>query len=312
MNSCHSIISRFIGEIEASRPVALCVVVEKSGSTPQVPGAMMIVDHQSQIIGTIGGGCVEAAIRREAFNLLQQKVSRLVEIDLDHETATDDGMICGGSMKIAIVTTLEHRLLKKYGEAVKKLEEGSQVEFPVFVRDGDSKVKYVLHLETDPELIIAGAGHISQEVARLAVNLGFKVTVIDNRGDFSNPVRFPPPVIPLVGEIDETLKKQEISPSSYVVIVTRGHKHDQSALEAVMSSPAKYIGMIGSKRKVRMIFDAMKEGGIGASDISKVHAPIGVSIHAVTVEEIAISIMAELIRVRRENWQSFVEGPIRT
>ncbi|MBN1419430.1 MAG: XdhC family protein, partial [Planctomycetes bacterium] len=152
-----------------------------------------------------------------------------------------------------------------------------------------------------PVLIIAGAGHVGEALARLAAPLGFDVTVIDDRAAFAKPVRFPEASHILVGDIAETLARQSIDASTYVVIVTRGHRHDASALRACLARPVRYIGMIGSRRKIGVLFRALQDEGAGTAEaLARVHAPIGLAIGAVTVEEIAASIAAELVAVRRK------------
>jgi xanthine dehydrogenase accessory factor len=143
----------------------------------------------------------------------------------------------------------------------------------------------------------------------MAVRLGFTVHVIDDRSEYANADRFPAPVSPVVGEIAGTLAKWPIDSGTYIVVVTRGHKHDEQALAAVLDSSARYIGMIGSKRKVKVIFDDLLHGGASKERLARVHAPVGLDIGAVTVEEIAVSITAQLIAVRRSERHKAVEGP---
>ncbi|RCK80382.1 MAG: Xanthine and CO dehydrogenases maturation factor, XdhC/CoxF family [Candidatus Ozemobacter sibiricus] len=309
MSDVKSLFTGMIDEVAAGRPVAWCIVVETTGSTPQVPGAMMYVDAASQTHGTIGGGCVEAEMRRRAFDLLQRGASDLVEIVLDHDLGWDDGLICGGTMKIAVLTLSRIEQTLDLREALARLNRGETAETTIELAGVPSPCSYRVHFEPDPKLVIAGAGHIAQELARLAVGLGFQVTVVDNRADYAHPRRFPPPIALAVGEIDQTLATLPLDGATYVVIVTRGHKHDRTALEAVIRSSVRYLGMIGSERKVKMIFDQLMEKGIPAELIKRVRAPIGLSINAITVPEIAVSIAAQLIAARRERVEEMVTGP---
>ncbi|MCH7871618.1 MAG: XdhC family protein, partial [Planctomycetes bacterium] len=164
-------------------------------------------------------------------------------------------------------------------------------------------------VESAPRLLIAGAGHIGRLLAGLAVPLGFDVHVIDDRADYANPQRLPPPVQTTAGPIEAALAQLAPDANTYVVIVTRGHKHDEKALQAVLGSPAKYIGMIGSRRKVAVTFDDLKHAGATDEQLARVHAPIGLSIGAVTTEEIAVSIVAQLVSIRRCDRRKIVEGP---
>ena len=147
-------------------------------------------------------------------------------------------------------------------------------------------------------LVIAGAGHVGHALSAIASTLDFRVTVIDDRNDFVSSERFPN-ATKIIGDIESELRRFAIDANTYLVIVTRGHRHDGHALHAVIDSPAKYIGLIGSKSKIKTIFDDLSKAGVAAEKLLRIHAPIGYEIGAVTVNEIAISIAAELIATRR-------------
>jgi len=181
---------------------------------------------------------------------------------------------------------------------------------PLRVEHEGRRQEYRLCIEAPARLIIAGAGHVGAAVAKLAVGLDFQVIVIDDRGDLANGDRLPPPICPIVGDIERTLGAQSIDARSFVVIVTRGHNHDEQALHAVIDSDAGFIGMIGSRRKVKLIFDDLVTLGVDPEKLKRVHAPIGLPIGGVTVPEIAVSIIAELIQVRRSEKPTRVEGPV--
>lgn len=150
-----------------------------------------------------------------------------------------------------------------------------------------------------PSLIIFGGGHISKFVSQIATLSGFRVTVIDDREKYANHQRFPEASRTLVTEYTNAINQLTINQSTYLVIVTRGHKYDEIVLEQAVKTQAKYIGMIGSKRKVLTTFKHLRERGISDEQLKGVRAPIGIDIGAVTAEEIAVSIAAELVRVRR-------------
>jgi xanthine dehydrogenase accessory factor len=156
----------------------------------------------------------------------------------------------------------------------------------------------------NPSLIIFGGGHVSKFVSRSAAMAGFQVTIVDDREKFANPDRFPEANETRVLDFADALSHLTIKPSTYIVIVTRGHRFDEIVLEQSLKTPAKYIGMIGSKRKVLTAYEHLTERGVTAEELRRVHAPIGLDIGAVTAEEIGISIVAELIRIRRGNKQS--------
>jgi xanthine dehydrogenase accessory factor len=165
--------------------------------------------------------------------------------------------------------------------------------------EDSSRPAYVDEIEAAPRLVIAGAGHVGQSLAEIAAGLGFEVTIIDDRADCASEQRFPRAKHRIVGEIEAELRRATIDARTYVVIVTRGHRHDGKALSAVLDSPARYVGLIGSKRKVMTIFADLLAQGASIDALCKVHAPVGLEIGAVTVPEIALSIAAELVAVRR-------------
>lgn len=149
-----------------------------------------------------------------------------------------------------------------------------------------------------PELIIVGAGHISRDLARLAKMLDFNVTVIDDREDYADRERFPQADRLIVDDIEHALDNIEITESTYVAIMTRGHKYDQVALEKVIRTGAAYIGMIGSRGKIKTVFGSLKQKGFLEASLDKVHAPIGLDLGGSTPAEIALSIAAELVKTR--------------
>src|SRR5438552_1712289 len=147
-------------------------------------------------------------------------------------------------------------------------------------------------------LVIVGAGHVGQAVASLAAQADFDVWVVDDRRQYANAERFPNAQRILVGPIEEVLASLQVTPRTYALIVTRGHGHDQEALYHLAPTPAAYVGLIGSRRKIRLIFEGLRDLGIPAADLRRVAAPVGLEIGSQTVVEIAISIVAELIARR--------------
>jgi xanthine dehydrogenase accessory factor len=154
-------------------------------------------------------------------------------------------------------------------------------------------------LEPTPQLFIAGAGHVGWQLGRLAIDAGFRVHVVDDREKFANAERFPGAEAVIAEPIPEWLHRTDIPASAYVVVVTRGHTHDLDAMRSLAARDLKYLGLIGSRAKVSRIFARLLEEGMPPECLSRVHAPIGLDIGAVTPAEIAISIMAELVATRR-------------
>jgi xanthine dehydrogenase accessory factor len=158
------------------------------------------------------------------------------------------------------------------------------------------------------ELVIVGAGHIAVPLARMAKILDFRVTVVDDRSAFANPARFPDADRVIAADIEKTLADLRVGPRTYLVLVTRGHALDQAALMQVIHQPAAYIGMIGSQRRVRAVFNYLRGMGVSEEHIQRVYAPIGLSIGAETPAEVAASILGELVAVRRKGRTSHRPG----
>ncbi len=163
---------------------------------------------------------------------------------------------------------------------------------------GGSVELFVEPILSDPVLYIFGGGHVSAQIIPLASRVGFKVEVIDDRPEFADARKFPDAAKVHQYPFEGVLGKIPVDESSYLVIVTRGHLHDKTVLEQCLRTKAKYIGMIGSRRKKAMIYEKLLEEGFTQKDLDRVYAPIGLDIGAETPEEIAVSIVAELIQVR--------------
>jgi xanthine dehydrogenase accessory factor len=157
---------------------------------------------------------------------------------------------------------------------------------------------YIEPIEPSPELYVVGAGHVGYHLASLAHEVGFRVHVVDDREKFANAERFPHAVEVVAEDIPTWIERTALPPYSYVVVVTRGHTNDLEALRALAPRELRYLGLIGSRAKVARIYDALMEDGMPAPLLERVHAPIGLDIGAVTPQEIAVSILAELIAVK--------------
>jgi len=253
------ILREALKRINSGETIALVTIIETKGSTPREVGAKMLVNKDSLIAGTIGGGITEARVIEEAQQALREGKGRLLTYHLTkEEAALDEGAICGGEMKI-----------------------------------------FIDILQPKEEVLIFGAGHIAVYVSKLMKMIGFKVTIIDDRKEFANQERFPEADEIIAEEIEKALTHLKITPFTYIIIVTRGHLKDKEVLASVIRSSATYIGMIGSRKKNTTVFQHLEEQGISAQELKKVYAPIGMDIGAQTPEEIAVSIIAQIIQVRR-------------
>jgi xanthine dehydrogenase accessory factor len=230
----------------------------------------------------------------------------------------------GGSAILATLISLDHSsvkgqglkvLLRPSGEKVgtllhseplerRVLSEGEclfeEKKPKVLVVDlGYQKAEILLEpIISEPTVYVFGAGHVSQQVSPLAKRVQFRVVVIDDRTMFANRERFPEADEIIVSEFEKCFDRLSVDESSYIVIVTRGHLYDRYVLEQAVQTRARYIGMIGSKRKIQMLYQNLMEQGISKESLDRVYAPIGLEIHSETPEEIAVSIVAELIKVR--------------
>jgi xanthine dehydrogenase accessory factor len=335
--------------IESGEIGAYCTVVETKGSTPQKPGSKLLILPDLRNVGTLGGGCVEAEARRQAVGLMQGGLPRLLEFQLDSDYGWDDGLICGGNMKIFIdlprtqaesfmfirlQELIDEKIPLVFATVVKsemddikvgtkmvfatngermgslgnaELETAVQEELTEILEENSPGVlrwkdgaAWVFTEPIQPRytLLIAGAGHVGQALCHLGKWLDFNVVIVDDRVDFASKERLPEADQIIIGDIGEELRKYPIDRLTCVIIVTRGHNHDEEALHSVIESDAGYIGMIGSRRKVKLIFDDLIELGVPAEKLARVYAPIGLAINSKTVPEIAVSIAAQLIQIR--------------
>jgi len=157
---------------------------------------------------------------------------------------------------------------------------------------------FIEPVEAAPALYVFGAGHVGYFVGKMAHDVGFRVHVVDDREKFANAERFGQGIEVVVDDIPTWLQAHQLPATAYAVILTRGHRHDLDALRALTAHPLRYLGLIGSKAKVKRIYDALREEGITVDQLRAVHAPIGLDIGAITPQEIAVSIVAELIAVK--------------
>jgi xanthine dehydrogenase accessory factor len=235
----------------------MATIVHTNGSIPSFESSRMLVKEDGTILGTIGGGCVEAEVWAAAKDVLKCEAPRKMTFNLNNEASYDNGLICGGTLEVFVEPILPQ-----------------------------------------PTLYIFGGGHVSMSLAKAAHTAGFGIGVIDDREQFANSERFP-----MAQEIyttyEDAFEKLKPNASSYLVIVTRGHRDDMRVLGWAVGTEAHYIGMIGSKRKVLSVYQALEREGIAPERFENVHAPVGLEIGALTPEEIAVSITAELIAVRR-------------
>ena len=313
----------------------IATIIQHGGSTPRSSGAKMIVLPDGRIIGTIGGGKLEADVITKSVAVIHEGRSRVVDYEFSGADAAAMDMICGGSARVLVdkitskssdfwavvqsLTTPSHSLTgwlattiqasggvihhiitaaERDNLADEPLGDLGQIKSPV-LREAVGEMIYIEPVSFPSRVFIFGAGHVSRAIARITTMVDFHTVVIDDRQEFSNRDRFPDASeIRIDQPVSRLFDLREFTPADFIVIVTRGHLQDQMVLEKALQTNAGYIGMIGSKRKCRLIFDDLLKKGYSKEQIERVHAPIGLDIHAETPEEIAVSIVAEMIQQR--------------
>ena len=238
---------------------ALCQVVRQSGSSPAKEGTKMLVleDGQSPAIGTLGGGCLEAAVREAALEAIREETGPFtMAVDL---TDKEGGLVCGGKVLV-----------------------------------------YIEPIRPGPHLLVVGAGHVGRALAKAAGFSGFRVTVADDRPEYANDKNIPGADKFIVGPYEEIPGRAGVAAGDFILIATRGHMHDLTALKMALKTDARYIGLLGSRRKKALFFKQLLEEGFTERDMERVITPAGLPIGSRTPEEIAISIVAQLILERRK------------
>jgi xanthine dehydrogenase accessory factor len=336
-----------IAELLASgESLVLATIVSRSGSTPRSAGSRMVVKNDASILGTIGGGSVEARVQELAQEVFGHRQAVLKKYVLTCQDASQLGMVCGGVLQVLVQFLDASRPdVEFYREIAATLGAGEQAwlitEMPsgfdipesitqclitskgLIVGDLDQQAVHALTAQAgagQPEVLshqgkpylveslchegtvyIFGAGHVSQQLAPLTRLVGFRTTVLDDREEFANRERFPnADEVIVLDAFQPALEGLEINADSYLVIVTRGHAHDQTVLRQALQTQAGYIGMIGSRRKRDAVYANLEREGFSRRDFERVFSPIGLNIGAETPEEIAVCIVAELIQVRAD------------
>ena len=337
-------------ELDEGRPVVVATVVRTKGSTPQKPGAKLLVRDDGSGVGTLGGGCVEGDIWFAARELMKRGGSaQYRDYELNEDLAAEDGLVCGGTMYFLIDPVYEAGSYLEYAqeidaayaggpavalatvtaqgdgaeglgarlfmredgstegtlgspevdrEAIKRARELMVHGKNEFVTMRDGPEFFVEAYTTPPQMVLCGGGHVSKAIAPLASTLGFRVFVTDDREEFANSDRFPEADIIVAEKPETALTQLPINANTFIIIATRGHRYDNVALEAAALTPAKYVGLLGSKRKTILIYEDLIRSGLAIERIREIRSPVGLDVRGRTPEEIAVSIMAEVLMFR--------------
>ncbi len=245
---------------------ALATIVEVNGSIPSFQTAKLLVREDGSLVGTIGGGCVEAEVWNAAREVMETGKPRNMNFSLGQDAAYDNGLICGGQLQV-----------------------------------------FVECIHPQPCALVFGGGHISKSLVKVLNLAGFRASVIDNREAYANAERFPEAAGVFAEEYEDAFPKLSVNESTYIVIVTRGHRDDMRVLRWAVTTNARYIAMIGSRRKTIAVVKELEKEGMDRAAFDRVYAPMGLEIGAVSPEEIAISVGAEMIAMRRDpegKWRS--------
>lgn len=294
----------------SAEPVALGIITGVKGSSPQKVGAKALFYRDGRIQGTLGGGCLEAEIQQRAIQSLRSGEPESFDLLLDHDFGWDDGLICGGKVFGVILPNAQKVGANFWNELAGRktaLVWGVRKDFSIAradattERSNDSTWLYQETVTPPCALWIAGAGHIAQAVAPLALQLDFNVTVFDDRPALANYDFFPDEAALKVGEWEKLCVLPPPEAPSFALIVTRGHRHDALVLKDWIHKPFLFLGMIGSARKARTIFEHFAEEKLAtAEQLARVACPVGIKIRSQSVAEIAVSIMAQFIDKRAE------------
>ena len=308
--------------IRAGKSGALATVARARGSTPVPPGTKMLVGAEGRLIGSVGGGCVEADVIGAAIDAQARRHPALLTQHLNADLAGDLGLSCGGTVDIfveplvadeAYVRVLDAAAIADSGLVRTAIDWGSRAgpvktfeplapelvagSAATLSRDGRSLEE---RLALAPRVLVFGAGHVGAAIGRAAAAAGFRVVIVDDRAEYADPARFADGVTALTGGVEDALAHHQLTEADAVVIATRGHRNDAVILERIATSAAGYVGLLGSQRKKMVVTKGLIAAGVPATSLERVRVPVGIAIGAVTPEEIAVSVVAELIAWRRQ------------
>jgi xanthine dehydrogenase accessory factor len=301
-----------VAALAENQPFTLALISGVKGSSPQRIGAKALFFPDGRIVGTLGGGCLEAEVHARAKRALQTGTPATFEMLLDHDFGWDDGLICGGSVSGLILPRAAEaaELWRQLAAVTEPVRWGVKQDFSIALADTtlqrfnastSSDWLYQETISPPPAFWIAGSGHVAQAVAPLALQLEFDVTVFDDRPGLANHQFFPETVHLRVGGWHELLKEPMPKQPAFGLIVTRGHQHDSLVLTEWIHHPFVFLGMIGSRRKARIIREQfIRQNIASAAELDKLACPVGVEIHAQSTREIAVSVLAQFIQKRAE------------
>ena len=284
--------------------MSLAIVLKTWGSSPRQPGSMMLIREDGHLVGSVSGGCVEGAVIVGSKQIMKENRTELMEFGVADEDAWSVGLSCGGKISVFVCpqNRIEDGLFQKLCKAGNS-RESILLECNIekggisIIKDKitESENVFIVNVTAKPRLLIVGAVHISQHLIPMAKEVGFDVVLIDPQSHFGTNERFPGVEVSN-GWPDEALKKLKLSDKDCLVTLTHDPKIDDPALQIALSSPLFSICCLGSKRTHAARKDRLLNSGITEQQFDRIHGPAGLDINAKTPAEIAISILAELIK----------------
>ena len=300
--------------LKDKRKIALATVISTWGSSPRPVGGQMAIDQNGEIIGSVSGGCIEAAVITEGIKSLSDGKTRVKDYGISNDMAWEVGLACGGELKVLIQPLqIEDKIIFSIVESIRKREV---IKLKINTKSGlrtiDKSIsqqsssfnelmnEFIHIIDPKPRLFIIGAVHIAQELVKLATIADFEITLIDPRDHFATKKRFPNCQI-INDWPDIALSKFKFDKATHLVTLTHDPKIDDPALIYSLKKNIGYVGSLGSKKTHQKRCERLSLLGFNQNDLNKIHGPIGLDIKAKNPAEIAISILGEIIQFRRAN-----------
>ena len=300
--------------LKDKRKIALATVISTWGSSPRPVGGQMAIDQNGEIIGSVSGGCIEAAVITEGIKSLSDGKTRVKDYGISNDMAWEVGLACGGELKVLIQPLqIEDKIIFSIVESIRKREV---IKLKINTKSGlrtiDKSIsqqsssfnqlmnEFIHIIDPKPRLFIIGAVHIAQELVKLATIADFEITLIDPRDHFATKKRFPNCQI-INDWPDIALSKFKFDKATHLVTLTHDPKIDDPALIYSLKKNIGYVGSLGSKKTHQKRCKRLSLLGFNQNDLNKIHGPIGLDIKAKNPAEIAISILGEIIQFRRAN-----------
>ena len=306
-----AIFAKMLYEMGDGHDTMLVTIVKDKGSAPRTSGAQMLVSKRGRQVGTVGGGGLEFKAEAMALEQLEKGQSLLHDFVLRPNGVEDLGVVCGGDVTLLFqyIPWNDKAWEALAKDVIGKLEaheqgylvlpfDGSAASLSQEKQTGDQL--YSMELPVGERVFLFGAGHVAMALCPVLTSVGFRVTIVDDRPQYANKENFPTAERIVVADMNRLSDFIAITDQDYLAVMTSGHTYDYVVQQQVLRGPFAYIGVMGSKRKMEVVNQALLKDGVPEDALEKVHSPIGTAIGATTPEELAISIAGEMIQVRSE------------